>query len=180
MKKVIVSVFVICLLLPLTFGGEFGYDSNSISIQSSTPNVINYNYYNQTLGYSNASDYWDGLDSPSDISGSQYWYNMSVPFINWLTTFYYNYNQSDGSYNASYVLNTGGVIGGDLNITGNASFSGRVGIGTSTPSKTLDVDGDISLEAGSGDYYSNDGSQGWTGSCINASYKNGLVVGCND
>ena len=29
-------------------------------------------------------------------------------------------------------------------------------------------------------YFSSDGSQGWTGNCVNASYKNGLVVGCND
>jgi hypothetical protein len=29
-------------------------------------------------------------------------------------------------------------------------------------------------------YFSSDGSQGWTGNCVNASYKNGIVVGCND
>ncbi len=29
-------------------------------------------------------------------------------------------------------------------------------------------------------YFSSDGTEGWTGNCVNASYKNGLVVGCND
>lgn len=29
-------------------------------------------------------------------------------------------------------------------------------------------------------YFSSDGTEGWTGDCVNASYKNGLVVGCND
>lgn len=31
-----------------------------------------------------------------------------------------------------------------------------------------------------GNYTSSDGSIGWSGNCVNASYKNGLVVGCND
>jgi len=58
---------------------------------------------------------------------------------------------------------------------------GDVGIGTTTPSKKLDVNGDISLEAGSGDYYSNDGSQGWTGTFTNGdgdtvTVKNGIIT----
>ncbi len=39
---------------------------------------------------------------------------------------------------------------------------GNVGIGTTAPAKVLDVNGDISLEAGNGSYYSSDGSQGIT------------------
>ena len=38
----------------------------------------------------------------------------------------------------------------------------KVGIGTATPGKKLDVLGDISLEAGTGSYYSSDASQGIT------------------
>jgi len=58
---------------------------------------------------------------------------------------------------------------------------GRVGIGTSAPAKMLDVNGDISLEAGAGDYYSNDGSQGYTGTFTEhtgktVTCKNGLVT----
>ncbi len=55
---------------------------------------------------------------------------------------------------------------------------GNVGIGTATPSKKLDVNGDISLEAGSGDYYSNDGSQGFTGTgaYTNFTIKNGIIT----
>jgi len=61
----------------------------------------------------------------------------------------------------------------------------RVGIGTSRPAKKLDVNGDITLVSGSGDYYSNDGSQGWTGSFIvehamsanqTVTVKNGLIT----
>ncbi|MBT8491120.1 MAG: hypothetical protein KJN62_08720, partial [Deltaproteobacteria bacterium] len=40
--------------------------------------------------------------------------------------------------------------------------NGKLGINTADPSKELDVNGDISLEAGSGDFYSNDGTQGLT------------------
>ena len=58
----------------------------------------------------------------------------------------------------------------------------RVGIGTNNPSKTLDVNGDISLEAGSGSYYSSDGSQGWTGTFTNGdgdtvTVKDGIITG---
>lgn len=60
----------------------------------------------------------------------------------------------------------------------------KIGILTSSPSKTLDVNGDISLEAGSGDYYSNDGSQGWTGTFTNGdgdtvTVKNGIITDVN-
>lgn len=56
-----------------------------------------------------------------------------------------------------------------------------MGVGTASPSKKVDVDGDISLEAGSGDYYSNDGSQGWTGTFTNGdgdtvTVKNGIIT----
>jgi hypothetical protein len=37
-----------------------------------------------------------------------------------------------------------------------------IGVGTQTPAKNFDVKGNISLEAGSGSYYSSDGSQGIT------------------
>ena len=45
----------------------------------------------------------------------------------------------------------------------------------------LDVNRDIGLEAGSGDYYSNDASQGWTGSFTNGdgdtvTVKNGIIT----
>lgn len=56
-----------------------------------------------------------------------------------------------------------------------------IGIGTSSPSYALDVNGDISLEAGSGNYYSNDGSQGWSGTFTNGdgatvTVKNGIIT----
>lgn len=62
----------------------------------------------------------------------------------------------------------------------------KVGVGTKTPSKKLDVDGDISLEAGSGNYYSNDGSQGLSatytfggggsGDIASMTFKNGILT----
>jgi hypothetical protein len=55
----------------------------------------------------------------------------------------------------------------------------RIGIGTNTPAKKLDVNGDISLEAGSGTYYSNDGTAGlasFSGAVTNITVKNGLIT----
>lgn len=61
------------------------------------------------------------------------------------------------------------------------SRTGEVSIGHGSPAKTFDVKGDITLEAGSGDYYSNDGSQGWTGTFTNGdgdtvTVKNGIIT----
>lgn len=81
-----------------------------------------------------------------------------------------------------------GVLGDDIlfNLAGlneivRITSAGLFGIGTATPNKKLDVNGDISLEAGSGDYYSNDGSQGWSGTFTNAdadtvTVKNGIIT----
>ncbi len=58
----------------------------------------------------------------------------------------------------------------------NILSSGKVGIGTTSPTHELNVIGDLNI---TGNYIIN-GSTGFTGSCINASYVGGIVVGCND
>jgi hypothetical protein len=86
-----------------------------------------------------------------------------------------------------FTVRSGSARSGDTWIQNSANndiilkTTGNVGIGTETPSKTLDVAGDISLEAGSGNYYSNDGSQGWTGTFTNGdgdtvTVKNGIIT----
>lgn len=57
----------------------------------------------------------------------------------------------------------------------------RTGINTNAPAKDLDVNGDISIQAGGGDYYSNDGSQGFTGTFTEhtgktVTVKNGIIT----
>ena len=56
--------------------------------------------------------------------------------------------------------------------------AGKVGIKVNNPARELDVNGDITLESGSGDYYSNDGSQGFTGTGAYTSFtiKNGIIT----
>lgn len=82
----------------------------------------------------------------------------------------------------SYMSHNGDqYVDRDIHVARRGYFANAVGIGTTSPSKELDVDGDISLEAGSGDYYSNDGSQGWTGTFTNGdsdivTVKNGIIT----
>lgn len=104
---------------------------------------------------------------------------------------YYYIKNSSGKYCVILRLSTGddtvlrdGANNDALTLynSGIKAFSGgNLGIGTATPAKELDVNGDISLEAGSGDYYSNDGSQGWSGTFNNAdgdvvTVKNGIIT----
>lgn len=90
----------------------------------------------------------------------------------------------EGAYAIWYDNNTAlqAMITGYSSANVQAFFKlGRVGIGTSTPAKMLDVAGDITLESGSGDYYSNDGSQGWSGTFLDqttqtVTVKNGIIT----
>jgi hypothetical protein len=89
------------------------------------------------------------------------------------------YTRRDGADNEWAMQFFAGTNGNDRQMIIRAD--GDVGIGTTAPSKKLDVNGDISLESGSGDYYSNDGSQGWTGTFINGdgdtvTVKNGIIT----
>lgn len=57
----------------------------------------------------------------------------------------------------------------------------KIGVGTDTPSGALDVNGDITLEAGDGAYKSSDGSSGWSGTFSNGdgntvTVKDGLIT----
>jgi len=91
----------------------------------------------------NSSDFWDDLDSPSDISGSEYWYNHSswvesvflkitdfftkkaddVYLYNDTDTIYFNetkLNETIGNFiTTSYVNTSGDIMTGDLNMSGN-------------------------------------------------------------
>jgi len=107
---------------------------------------------------------------------------------------------------ASGQWGVGGATGSGIN-TATGSFTGAqlyknangdVGIGTITPTYKLHVIGNASFQntningsinitqnlyatnITASNYFSADNSIGWTGDCVNASYKNGLVVGCND
>lgn len=77
----------------------------------------------------NSSDYWDNLNTPSDITGSIYWYNHTTVFADWLNNFLYNYNQTTPfanwlstflyNYNQTY---TGGFINTSYESTKNTTY----------------------------------------------------------
>jgi hypothetical protein len=94
-------------------------------------------------------------------AGIQWAYNMTTPFTNWLSTFLYNYNQTapansytdsvisannaswSSTYNVTYdAKNTSQWVTSGTNIS---YSSGNVGIGTSTPTQTLNVVGDANI-----------------------------------
>ncbi len=72
--------------------------------------------------------------------------------------------------NALLQLGTNGSA--QMTILGN----GNVGIGTTSPTHKLNVIGDLNI---TGNYIIN-GSTGFTGNCVNASYVGGIAVSCND
>jgi ethanolamine utilization microcompartment shell protein EutS len=66
----------------------------------------------------------------------------------------------------------------------NPDSTGKIGIGTNTPSDALDVKGNISLKAGNGTYKAHDGSSGITTTITTAllvgktiTVKDGIITG---
>jgi len=51
----------------------------------------------------NSSDYWDNLNTPSDITGSEFWYNHTIPSVAYTDGIITLYNGTwSTTYNASY------------------------------------------------------------------------------
>jgi len=96
-------------------------------------------------------------------------YSVGIPSYSWKNG-YFSGNVGIGTTAPAGLLDVGG---GKLVVTS----GGNVGIGTTTPAYKLDVNGTLRAQ----NYYSADGTIGWSGTCPAASstvVKNGLVVGC--
>ncbi len=79
----------------------------------------------------------------------------------------------------TYFNDADTIINGDTSeIMRIDASSGNVGIGTTVPGKKLEVGGTFQAD----DYYSGDGTQGYTGSCADGTsltVKDGLITGCS-
>jgi len=76
------------------FGSSQDFAYNNIDKPTlNSPTFINYTQVNV-----NNSDYWDNLDTPLDISGSQFWYNETLGII---TDFLSNHPHQDVTTTAS-------------------------------------------------------------------------------
>lgn len=74
MKNIFISIILLVVFMSLAYAQvqiSNPRDSNSVII--SKPDAVT----NFTLQNVNSSDFWDLLDTPSDISGNEYWYNFS-------------------------------------------------------------------------------------------------------
>lgn len=125
--------FIFLILFSFTFiSASMGYGNDNLPnlkapISSSGTTNINYSTVNTNNSY-----YWGGYS----------WHNMSAPFFSWLSGFIYNYNQTQDV--SGYVPYTGATSNVDLNGKNLTNVS-RLGIGTTTPTATLDVNGNATI-----------------------------------
>jgi len=181
MKKdilfIVTSIFVILNFISIiTAQGYPILELGANGTSTTTPNypIISL-FKNITIINVNSSEYWDNLDSPSDIIGSEFWYNMttasgdynynetSIIIDNYGQWFYnmtigggdYNYNETsiiiDNYGQWFYNMTIGGGGGVGLWATNGTSIYNetavRLGIGTSSPAKTLTlVDTDPTIQ----------------------------------
>lgn len=87
----------------------------------------------------------------------------------------YNYNTADLTATRNFEIYEGKDSPVNVfTITGGDTV-GNVGIGTTLPTTKLDVTGIINATG-----YIVNGTAGYTGTCVNVTYLNGLAVSCND
>jgi hypothetical protein len=142
-----------------SLSGNFNTANGSQSLHSNTTganNTANGNYslyYNTTGNYNTANGYAslhsNTTSSNSVALGYEAGFNSTIP-----NAFYVgNVQQSSAANDQNYSLlygNFSGVVatttGQFLTVNGNLNATGNVGIGTTTPSTKLDVNGDITDE----------------------------------
>jgi hypothetical protein len=142
-----------------SLSGNFNTANGSQSLHSNTTganNTANGNYslyYNTTGNYNTANGYAslhsNTTSSNSVAFGYEAGFNSTIP-----NAFYVgNVQQSSAANDQNYSLlygNFSGVVatttGQFLTVNGNLNATGNVGIGTTTPSTKLDVNGDITDE----------------------------------
>jgi len=125
---------------------DYYLKSNPFSFYNSTtiPNYIL--TLNEADLNVNSSNYWDGLNSPSDILGSQInndlnWINASTAGGSYVP---YTGATTNVNLNAKNLVNTAKLSVGSstASSTGVAYFNGNVGIGTTSPGAKLEISND--------------------------------------
>ena len=134
-NRILFGIFFVILLTSLVSSETYSDCSRygncqPISTGGGTGGGITNNYYNVTIvngtsfndTYAGTTANWEGNSSmvynhttAIETLYGKWFYNMTSPFTNWLSTFLYDYNQSDGSYNITYHITT-------QNWDGNASM----------------------------------------------------------
>jgi hypothetical protein len=78
-------------------------------------------YSNQSNLNVNRSNFWDNLDTPSDISGNEFWYNHTLATYNlWNADWISTYNATYDYWSADYYVNeSGDTMTGNLNMSVN-------------------------------------------------------------
>lgn len=106
----LIAFFATAVAADLEISSPDGETSSVINLI--TPEVE----FSNTTGTVNKSDFWDNLDTPSDISGNEFWYNQSLATQSmWNATWSETYNSTYHTFAQDIYVNESGDP--DVNLT---------------------------------------------------------------